>query len=55
MLVNKMLKCPKCGYEFKAPKMDKKRFGYGWTFPYMGIIECPKCHYKAPRKDFEYL
>jgi len=49
----KMLKCPKCGFVFKAPLMDKKIFGYGWTFPYLGVIECPNYHYTAPRKDFE--
>lgn len=49
----KMLKCPKCGYGFKAPKMDRKSIGYGYTLPGLGVIKCPKCGYMAPRKEFE--
>ncbi len=49
----KMLKCPKCGHVFKAPKMDRKSIGYGFTLPGLGVIGCPKCGYTAPRREFE--
>ena len=48
----KMLKCPKCGYVFKAPLLDRKITGLGWTLPHLGVISCPKCKYTAPRKEF---
>ncbi len=52
-MTRKMLKCPKCGYVFKAPFWDrKKNIAYGWTLPNWGVIVCPKCKYVAPRKEF---
>jgi len=49
----KMLKCPKCGYVFKAPLMDRKKNPvYGWTLPGWGVIKCPKCGYLAAREVF---
>ena len=51
-MAEKMLKCPNCGYTFKEPFMDRKILGFGWTFPGMGVIVCPKCNYTAPRNEF---
>jgi uncharacterized C2H2 Zn-finger protein len=48
----KRLKCPDCGYVFKAPLMDEKTIGVGWTFPYIGKIECPHCHAFHSRRDY---
>ncbi len=52
-MAEKMLKCPNCGYTFKAPLMDRKIIGYGWDLPGLGVIVCPKCNYTAPRKEFQ--
>jgi uncharacterized C2H2 Zn-finger protein len=49
----KMLKCPNCGTVFAAPAVDQKRSGLGWTFPYTGIVKCPKCGESRPRRDYQ--
>ena len=49
----KSLKCPDCGEVFKAPAMDEKLSGLGWTFPYMGRVACPKCGARRSRGDYE--
>jgi DNA-directed RNA polymerase subunit RPC12/RpoP len=48
----KKLKCPDCGHVFKAPFMDEKSFGIGWTFPYVGRIKCSRCGASHSRKTF---
>jgi len=53
-MAEKMLKCPRCGYTFKAPLLDRKSIiTAGWTFPGWGVIICPKCNYTAPRNEFK--
>ncbi len=44
--------CPKCGNKFDRPRMDSKKFGFGWSPPGMGIIKCPSCGNKAPRSEY---
>lgn len=48
----KRLKCPKCGNVFKAPFFDEKMIGFGWTFPYLGNVECPHCHGVRSRRAY---
>jgi predicted Zn finger-like uncharacterized protein len=48
----KMLKCPECGTVFKAPMVDNKRSGLGFTFPYVGVVKCPKCGQSRSRRDY---
>ncbi len=48
----KFLKCPKCGQGFKAPKMDLKFTGLGYSIPGLGVIKCPDCDYRDRRKRF---
>ena len=48
----KTLKCPDCGTIFKAPMVDNKRSGLGWTFPYTGLVKCPKCGQSRGRRDY---
>lgn len=48
----KRLKCPDCGHVFKAPLMDEKVLGIGWTFPYFGRIGCPHCRAAHSRRDY---
>ena len=48
----RQLRCPDCGTVFKAPMMDDKRSGLGWTFPYTGLIKCPKCGETRGRRDY---
>ncbi len=48
----KRLKCPDCGHVFKAPLMDKKMLGVGWTFPYLGSVGCPHCRVTRSRRDY---
>ena len=50
-----LLKCPECGETFKAPAMDKKFSGLGWTFPVAGVVECPNCGTSRPRRDYEKI
>lgn len=47
------LKCPECGEIFRAPTMDEKNIGIGWTFSGTGVVRCPKCGTKRPRRDYE--
>lgn len=49
----KRLKCPNCANTFKAPLMDEKMLGVGWTFPYMGNVECPHCHAMHSRRGYK--
>jgi uncharacterized C2H2 Zn-finger protein len=49
----KELKCPDCGTVFKAPAMDEKRSGLGWTIPYLGYVKCPKCGERRSRSDYQ--
>ncbi len=49
----KELKCPDCGEVFKAPAMDEKLGGMGWTLPYTGRVACPKCKGRRSRRDYE--
>jgi len=49
----KQLKCPDCNCVFNAPVMEKKITGLGLTFPYMGIIKCPKCNVERSRRDYD--
>jgi hypothetical protein len=49
----KRLKCPKCGRTFKAPLMDEKHLGFGYTFPYMGCVTCPQCKTTQSRRDYD--
>lgn len=51
----KFVKCPKCGSGFKAPAMDQKRSGLGYTIPGLGVIECPSCHLRDRRKRFSEI
>ncbi len=44
--------CPDCGNIFKKPAMDQKRFGFGLTIPGMGLVQCPSCGARKPRKAF---
>ena len=46
------LKCPECGTVFKAPTVDNKVSGLGWTFPYTGRVKCPKCGQSRSRRDY---
>lgn len=48
----KMLKCPECGTTFKAPMVDNKLSGLGWTFPYTGRVKCPNCGQSRNRRDY---
>lgn len=48
----KKLKCPACGAEFAAPAFDEKVSGLGWTFPYTGLVKCPRCGEKRSRRDY---
>jgi predicted Zn finger-like uncharacterized protein len=48
----KQLKCPECGTIFKAPIVDNKVSGLGWTFPYTGRVKCPKCGQSRSRRDY---
>jgi len=36
------LKCPDCGEVFKAPAMDRRTVGFGYSPPYLGRVACPK-------------
>ena len=45
--------CPTCGKVFHLPVMDLKMMGFGFTFPYMGMVECPQCHNKAGRRKYK--
>ena len=47
------LKCPNCGEVFKAPLMDQRVVGIGWSPPYMGRVECPKCKETRSRRDYQ--
>lgn len=49
----KSLKCPDCGEVFRAPAMDEKLGGMGWTLPYTGRVACPKCGARRSRRDYE--
>jgi len=49
----KRLKCPNCGTVFKAPAMDDKISGLGWTLPYTGRLKCPKCGEIRGRRDYQ--
>jgi predicted RNA-binding Zn-ribbon protein involved in translation (DUF1610 family) len=49
----KKLKCPDCGTVFPAPAVDLKRSGLGWTFPYTGVVKCPKCGETRGRRDYQ--
>jgi uncharacterized C2H2 Zn-finger protein len=49
----KKLKCPDCGTVFNAPSFDNKRFGLGWTLPYLGVVKCPRCGQKRSRRDYQ--
>lgn len=49
----KKLKCPECGNVFPAPAFDNKRTGLGWTFPYTGVVKCPKCGQSRARRDYQ--
>gem|GEM_PF-850695 len=51
----KQLKCPDCGCVFNTPIMDKKTMGFGLTFPYLGIVKCPKCGIKRSRCDYDKI
>lgn len=48
----KYFKCPKCNNGFKAPAVDQKFTGLGYTIPGLGVIVCPECHYRDRRKRF---
>jgi uncharacterized C2H2 Zn-finger protein len=48
----KQLKCPDCNRVFNAPFMEEKRWGGGWTFPFMGAVKCPKCGNRRSRRDY---
>jgi hypothetical protein len=48
----KRFKCPNCGKVFKAPLFDEKMLGVGWTFPYLGNVECPHCHTTRSRRAY---
>jgi uncharacterized C2H2 Zn-finger protein len=49
----KKLKCPDCDTVFPAPAMDLKRSGLGWTFPFTGVVKCPKCGQMRGRRDYQ--
>jgi uncharacterized C2H2 Zn-finger protein len=53
MTRGKMLKCPDCGTVFASPAVDQKRSGLGWTFPYAGVVKCPKCGQTRSRRDYQ--
>ncbi|MGH9918801.1 MAG: hypothetical protein ACRD6W_08045 [Nitrososphaerales archaeon] len=48
----RVLKCPECGTVFKAPLVDNKRSGLGYTFAYTGVVKCPKCGQSRGRRDY---
>lgn len=47
------LVCPKCGEIFKAPLMEKKRTGLGFTLPGLGRVSCPKRSYEGLHREFK--
>ncbi|MCL1976877.1 MAG: zinc-ribbon domain-containing protein [Candidatus Bathyarchaeota archaeon] len=49
----KQLKCPDCNQVFNAPVMEEKLSGLGFTFPYTGVVKCPKCGNKRSRRDYK--
>lgn len=51
----KYLECPKCGFVFKAPAMDLKYTGIGWTVPGLGLVKCPECKEKDRRKKYKQV
>jgi endogenous inhibitor of DNA gyrase (YacG/DUF329 family) len=48
----KRLMCPECAHVFNAPVMEQKLMGFGWTFPFMGTVKCPKCGNSRARRDY---
>lgn len=50
--MSKFIKCPNCGHVFKSPAVDIKTFGFGFTFPGLGVIRCPDCKEEKRRKYF---
>lgn len=48
----KWLKCPDCGEVFKAPAMDQRSMGVGFSPPGLGRVKCPKCGQMRARRDY---
>lgn len=51
----KFLECPNCSFVFKAPAMDLKFNGLGWTVPGLGVVKCPECKQQKRRKYFKQV
>ena len=47
------LRCPNCGEVFRAPALDQRMYGVGWSPPYMGRVTCPKCKEARSRRDYQ--
>ncbi len=48
----KFLKCPNCSFVFRAPMMDKKILGFGFSPPGWGVVECPNCKQDKARQFY---
>jgi rubredoxin len=47
--------CPECGAEFDRPRLQQKRYGFGFglaTLAGKGDYQCPKCSYKGRATEF---
>lgn len=51
----KYLECPNCSFVFKAPAMDLKFAGLGWTVPGLGVVKCPQCKESKRRKYYKVV
>jgi ssDNA-binding Zn-finger/Zn-ribbon topoisomerase 1 len=49
----KIVVCPNCGKVFKLPLMDMKMIGFGFSPPYLGVVECPDCKNKLGRRKYK--
>jgi hypothetical protein len=53
----RLIKCPKCGTQFKRPAYAEKTVGMGPVpaLPGVGDFTCPKCKYRANTSNFRYV
>ncbi len=52
----KIIRCKKCGEEFKKPIFGEKKMGFGIGFTAMGdSIVCPNCKNKDVPKNYEVV